>query len=153
MANSYTQVLIQFVFAVKYRKALVTEYLRVPLEKYITGIVTANNHKLLAIFCMPDHCHILVGMKPKQSISDLARVIKTNSSKWINQEDLVKTSFHWQPGFGAFSYSIRQLDIIVNYILNQKDHHGKKDFSKEFRDLLEQSQIDYDERYIFQPLT
>ena len=90
MANTYTQILIQYVFAVKNRDSFIHENIRVPLEKYMFGIVQNNDHKLLAIYCMPDHCHILVGLHPNQSISDLARDVKANSAKWLNNNKYTK---------------------------------------------------------------
>lgn len=90
MANTYTQLYVQLVFAVKHRQSLIKEVLRIDLQKYISGIISNQNHKILAIYVMPDHCHILVGLNPKDSISDLVRTIKSNSSKWINETNLVK---------------------------------------------------------------
>lgn len=150
MPNTYTQLLIQIVFAVKHRQRLVTEDLRVPLEKYISGIVAKNGHKMLAIYCMPDHCHILLGLNPSQSISDLVRDIKANSSKWVNEEHRTSVKFNWQEGYGAFSYAKSQLDAVVNYILNQPAHHSKRSFKDEYLEFLEKFNVEYDERYLFE---
>tara|TARA_R110002096_G_scaffold86990_3_gene199798 strand:- start:25521 stop:25883 length:363 start_codon:yes stop_codon:yes gene_type:complete len=117
MPNTYTQILIQYVFAVKHREAVIKDDIRIPLEKYISGIISNNKHKLLAIYCMPDHCHILVGLNPSQSLSDLARDIKSNSTKWLNENKYTEYKFQWQEGYGAFSYARSQLDTVVNYIL------------------------------------
>lgn len=149
MPNTYTQLLVQYVFAVKSRTSQVTEEIRVPLEKYITGIVTNKNHKLLAIYCMPDHIHILVGLHPNQSVSDLARDIKGHSTKWLNENHFRQNKFSWQEGFGAFSYAKSQLDIVVRYVLNQKEHHRKRTFQEEYLDFLEKFNVEYDERYLF----
>jgi REP element-mobilizing transposase RayT len=149
MANTYTQLLIQLVFVVKYRRAMIHEDFRVPLEKYMTGIIQNNKHKLLAIYCMPDHCHILVGLHPSQSISDLARDIKSNSSKWINDHNYTIAKFQWQEGYGAFSYAKSELDRVVKYILNQPERHRKKTFKKEYIELLEIFHIEYEHRYLF----
>lgn len=150
MANTYTQILIQYVFAVKNRESLIKETIRPEIEKYIAGIIRNNNHVLLAQFCMPNHCHILVGLNPKQSISDLARDIKSNSSKWINENKLIPFKFQWQEGYGAFSYSKSQLDAVYNYILNQKEHHKKKSFKAEYLDFLKKFNIDYNNKYLFE---
>ena len=149
MANTYTQILIQFVFAVKHRESKINEEARVPLEKYITGIIKNNNHRMLAIYCMPDHCHILIGLNPKQSISDAARDIKSNSAKWLNEQNVLKSNFNWQEGYGAFSYSKSQLDTVVNYIRNQPEHHKVKTFKEEYFDFLEKFNVQYDHQYLF----
>nr|WP_317165988.1 IS200/IS605 family transposase [Spirosoma arboris] len=122
MANTYSQIYIQIVFAVKGRENLIRESFRDELEKYICGIVTGKNQKALAIYCMPDHTHLLISVKPTISISDLVRDIKANSSGLINDRRFVKNKFHWQEGFGAFSYSKSHLDNVTKYILSQPDH-------------------------------
>ena len=128
MANTYTQIYIHIVFAVQGRYNLIPKTIREELHKYITGIVQNRNQKMLAILCMPDHTHILVGMKPDISVSDLTRDIKAISSKFINDNRLLKGKFNWQVGFGAFSYSKSQIDSVVKYILNQEQHHKRKTF-------------------------
>lgn len=149
MPNTYTQLLIHLVFAVKNREALINENIRPDIEKYIAGIIKNNNHVLLTQYCMSDHCHILIGLNPNQSISDLVREIKSNSSKWINDNKHTPFKFNWQEGYGAFSYSKSQLDTVVNYILNQKEHHKKRTFKKEYLDFLEKFNIQYDDQYLF----
>ncbi len=149
MPNTYTQILIQYVFAVKHREAVIKDDIRIPLEKYISGIISNNKHKLLAIYCMPDHCHILVGLNPSQSLSDLARDIKSNSTKWLNENKYTEYKFQWQEGYGAFSYAKSQLDTVVNYILNQPEHHYKKTFKEEYLDFLLKFNIQYDSKYLF----
>jgi len=150
MANTYTQLLIQLVFAVKYRESMIHENVRERVQKYMTGIVQKNGHKLLAIYCMPDHCHILIGWNPKQSLSDLTGKVKSNSSKWINQKKILKFRFEWQEGYGAFSYSKSQLDRVVKYILNQPEHHRRKTFQEEYLEFLEKFEVEYDEKYLFE---
>lgn len=149
MANTYTQINVQLVFAVKHRESLINEGIRVDLQKYITGIVSNQNHKMLAIYIMPDHCHVLIGLNPKQAIADLVRVIKSNSSKWLNENKLTRHRFQWQEGYGAFTYGQSQLQIVINYILNQKEHHSKKTFQEEYIDFLVKFQIDHEEQYFF----
>lgn len=149
MANTYTQIHLQFVFAVKNRNALIKPEWESELYKYITGIVTRQEHKLLAINGMPDHLHLLVGMRPLQSVSDLLQDIKGDSSKWINQNKLTPFKFEWQEGYGAFSYGASQVDNVIEYIRQQKQHHSKKSFLDEYRDFLKLFKIDYDNRYIF----
>lgn len=119
MPNTYTQIYIQSVFVVQNRESLIMPHWKDELFKYITGIVQNNSHKLIAINGMPDHIHLFVGMKPNQSLSDLMQDVKGDSSKWINEREFVKGDFKWQAGFGAFSYSISQIDAVIKYIDNQ----------------------------------
>lgn len=150
MANTYSQIYIQIVFAVKGRQNLIAKENREELHKFITGIVNNREQKLLAIFAMPDHVHLLVGMKPSISISDLVRDIKAGSSKFINDSKWINGKFNWQEGFGAFSYSKSNLDNVVKYILNQEEHHKKRTFKDEYLDFLEKFEIEYDEKYVFE---
>lgn len=149
MSNTYTQIHIQFVFAVKFRKALIQPIWKDELFKYITGIIQKNNHKLLAINGMPDHIHILIGLRPTQSISDLMQLVKSNSSKWVNEKGFLSSKFEWQEGYGAFSYSKSHLKNVIRYIENQEQHHKKKTFLEEYVEFLEKFEVEYDSRYIF----
>ena len=150
MANTYSQIYIQIVFAVKARQNFIKETFREELQKYMTGIITNKKQKLYAIYCMPDHAHILVSIKPDVPISDLVRDIKANSSSFIKEKNLVSNSFSWQEGFGAFSYSKSQAPVLVRYILNQPEHHRKKTFREEYLDFLNQFEIEYNEKYLFE---
>ena len=149
MANTYTQLYIQIVFAVKFRESLIREEIREEIQKYISGIVQNNGHKMLAIYCMPDHVHIFIGLNPRQSISDCVRDIKANSSKWINERRLTGSKFHWQEGYGSFSYSNNHLDRVVKYVLNQPEHHRQKSFREEYHEFLEKFEIEYREEFLF----
>lgn len=150
MPNTYSQIYIQIVFAVKGRQNLIGKDNREELHKYITGIVQSREQKMLAIFAMPDHVHIFVGMKPNLSISDLVRDIKASSSKYINDNKWIQGKFNWQEGFGAFSYAKSQQDVVVKYILNQEEHHKTKSFKEEYLEFLEKFEIDYVEKYLFE---
>jgi putative transposase len=152
MANTYTQIHIHFVFAVKFRHGIIQSKWKEDLYKYIAGVIQNNNHKLLAINGMPDHIHILIGLRPAQSISDLMKDVKQSSSKWINDNKLTSGHFEWQEGYGAFSYSKSQIIQVINYIQNQEIHHKKKTFKEEYLDFLEKFEIDYDEKFIFKEL-
>lgn len=149
MANTYTQIYIHVVFAVEGRQNLIRSENNDELQKYITGIVSAQNQKLIAINNMPDHVHILIGLKPDLALSDLVRDIKAGSSGFINRKRWVRGRFGWQEGFGAFSYSRSQLDTVIRYIQNQQKHHAKKSFRQEYVELLEKFGVEYDARYIF----
>jgi putative transposase len=149
VANTYTQIHIQFVMAVKYRQALIHPEWKDQLQKYITGIVQNNGHKMLAINNMPDHLHLFIGFRPNQSLSDLMRMVKGDSSEWINNQHFTPATFRWQEGYGAFSYSRSHVNTVINYVLNQEEHHKKKTFLEEYQEFLEHFEVDYDERYIF----
>jgi REP element-mobilizing transposase RayT len=152
MANTYTQIYIHSVFTVQNRISLIMPNWQDDLYKYITGIVQNNGHKLIAINGMPDHVHLFMGMKPNQSLSDLMQDVKGDSSKWIHKKGLIKGVFEWQAGFGGFSYSESQIDSVVKYINNQKNHHKKKTFIQEYLEFLEKFKVPFDERYIFNPV-
>ncbi|MEO8239516.1 MAG: IS200/IS605 family transposase [Flavobacterium sp.] len=149
MANTYSQIYVQIVFAVKGRENLIKKENREELHKFITGIISNRGQKLLAIFAMPDHVHILIGMKPNLSISDLVRDIKAGSSKFINDNKWINIKFNWQEGYGAFSYSKSHLDNVIKYILNQEENHKKQTFKEEYLSFLEKFEIEYDEKYLF----
>ena len=152
MANTYTQLYIQSVFAVKGRMGLIQKQWKDDLFNYITGVVQHYKHKLLAINGTEDHVHVFFSMRPNQSLSDLMQDVKGSSSKWINERRLSIGKFEWQEGFGAFSYSKAQIGDVINYIQNQESHHAKFDFITEYKSLLEKFEIAYDERYIFKPI-
>ncbi|HYC84768.1 MAG TPA: IS200/IS605 family transposase [Chryseosolibacter sp.] len=152
MANTYTQIHIQVVFAVQNRQCVIQHRWKDELYKYITGIVQKNKHKMLAINGMPDHVHILFGFRPSQSLSDLMQDIKGSFSKWINEKRLTKETFSWQEGYGAFSYRKSDVQGIIRYIKTQEEHHKRKSFIKEYEAVLKEFEIDYDERFLFRPL-
>ncbi len=152
MANSYTQIHIQFVFAVKYRAALIDNNWKERLHQYITGIFQQNKHKMLQINSMPDHIHIFIGMCPDQSVSSLIQNVKTESSKWIKTQNLCPAPFAWQEGYGAFSYSKSQVPDVVRYIQNQETRHSNETFLDEYKKLLTAFEIEWDEKYIFKNL-
>ena len=150
MADTYTQIYIHIIFAVKGRSNLISSSWKNELYKYITGIITNEAQKLIAINGMPDHIHLLVGLKPTIALSNLVRDIKANSSRFVNEKSWIKGKFEWQHGFGAFSYSHSQLDTIINYINNQEEHHKKKTFKEEYITFLKKFPVEYDEEYLFE---
>jgi len=149
MSNTYTQIHIQCVVAVKYRQSPIAPEWKEQLHKYITGIVQNHGHKMIAVNSMPDHLHVFFGFRPNQSLSDLMRLAKGESSEWINLQRFTPAVFRWQEGYGAFSYSKSHVQKVTNYVMNQEEHHRKQTFLQEYRQFLEQFEIDYDERYIF----
>lgn len=149
MPNTFTQIHLHFVFAVKNREGLIHEGIRSRVEKYITGIVQNFGHKLLAIYCMPDHAHLFVGFRPTQSVADFMREVKANSSEFINRERLVACHFNWQEGYGAFSYAHSQVQQVINYVRAQPEHHRKKTFREEYLGFLRKYEIPYEEKYLF----
>ena len=148
MANTYSQIHIQLVFAVKYRAGLIEKNWKEQLHKFITGIFQANDHKILQINSVPDHIHIFTGMRPTQSISDITQLVKSESTKYIKKEKM-STQFAWQDGYGAFSYSKSHVETVIRYIQNQEAHHKKEKFLDEYRKLLKAFEIEYDEKYLF----
>ena len=149
MANTYTQINIQIVFAVSQRANLIPKNNREELHKYITTVIENKGQKLLAIFAMPNHIHFLIGMRPNIALSDLVRDIKSTSSNFINDKKWVKGKFSWQIGYGAFSYSNSQLERVIKYVLNQEEHHKRKSFKEEYLEFLSKFEIDYDVKYLF----
>ena len=153
MANTYTQIHIHAIFAVQNRQSLIGNDWCDDLYKYISGIVTNHDHKILQINGMPDHVHMLVGLRPTQSLSELMKYVKQDSTKWINQNKFVNGRFSWQKGYGAFSHSRSQVPQVIKYIQKQREHHKKKSFRQEYLDFLEKFDVDYDERFIFKPIS
>jgi REP element-mobilizing transposase RayT len=149
MANTYTQIHIHAVFAVQNRLALIKTDWQDRLYQYIIAIVQNYGHKVLSIGGMPDHIHLLFGFRPVQSLSELMQNVKRNSSEWINKEKFVMGKFSWQEGYGAFSYSKSQITNVIEYIENQEKHHKKKTFIEEYKKILNNFGLEYDERYIF----
>ena len=150
MANTYTQIYIQIVFAVKGREAIISPNWEEELYKYITGIVQNKNQKMLAINGTSDHIHFLIGFKPDCCLSDLVREVKKASNCYIKESEFCRYAFHWQEGFGAFSYSRTQIDDVIKYISNQKQHHQKQSFKNEYLDFLRRFDIKYNEEYLFE---
>ena len=154
MANTYTQIHLQLVFAVKYRASLISIDWEDELYKYITGIIQNKTHKLLQINGMPDHIHILIGYRPSEALPALIADVKSQSTKWINEHKLVKGKFQWQDGYGAFSYRKSDIPSIIEYIKKQKEHHYNHQltFREEYLQILKEFEIDYNEDYIFKAL-
>jgi putative transposase len=152
MSNTFTQLHIHCVFAVKYREAVIETVWEDRLHHYITAIIQNNGHKMLAINSAFDHLHLFFGLNPKQSISEIIRLVKGDSSEFVNKQRFTKKKFYWQEGYGAFSNSHSHIDPVVKYIINQKEHHLKKTFKQEYIGLLEDHKIEYDEKYTFRDL-
>jgi REP element-mobilizing transposase RayT len=149
MANTFTQIHIHAVFAVQNRISLINKSWQERLYKYIIAIIQKHGHKVLSIGGMPDHIHILFGFRPTQALSVLIQEVKRDSSEWINKGKLVMGKFSWQEGYGAFSYSKSHVPQVANYIETQEEHHKKKSFIEEYRKILKDFDLEYDERYIF----
>ena len=149
MADVFSQIYIQTVFAVRHRQALIRPSWEEQLYKYMTGIVQGKGHKLIAINGMPDHIHLFIGLKPAEALSDLVREVKKASTAYVNDNKLSPFSFHWQKGYGAFSYSRDHIDRVYHYILNQKEHHRKKTFEEEFLGFIEEYGIEIGKKELF----
>jgi len=148
--STFSQIYIQIVFAVKGRQSLISTKWEEELYKYITGIISNKDQKLIAINGIPSHIHILIGVKPTCCLSDLVREIKKSSNSFVKEKKFTKYKFEWQEGYGAFSYSHSALDNVIAYIKNQKEHHKKKSFKNEYIDFLKKYQIEYKEEYLFE---
>jgi len=147
---AYTQILLHFVFSVKYREPVLKKDWRDRLYQYMIAIIQKHKHKVLAIGGTDDHVHILVGFHPTETISSLMLEVKRDSSKWINENKFLNRQFAWQSSYGAFSYSKSQLDQVVQYIHNQEEHHKTKSYEDEFKLLLDKYEIKYNEIYLFE---
>ena len=153
MAHTFTQIYIQAVFAVAWRQSLVRLNFKEDLHKYITGIVRKQGQKLIAINAMPDHTHMLIGLKPNKALSDLMRDVKSDSTEFIKRNGWIKGQFNWQEGFGAFSYSHSQLGSVIRYIRDQEKHHAKRTFRNEYLTLLKKFDVAYESKYLFEFFT
>jgi putative transposase len=149
MSNTFSQIYIQVVFAVKFRESMLHPSWDEELYKYITGTVQAKEQKMLAINGVKDHIHFLIGMKPTCTLSDLVREVKKASTVFINERNFLSKPFKWQEGFGAFSYSHSSLSNVINYIHNQKEHHRQQSFKEEYVELLQKFEVDYKKEYLF----
>jgi putative transposase len=149
MANTYTQLTIHVVFAVKHRENVIRKIHLIELYKYMSGIISNKKHKPLAINGVGDHVHILFGLNPSVALSDIVRDIKNNSSRFINEKRWVAGHFEWQAGYGGFSYSRSQRSDVINYIYNQEEHHRMNSFRREYLDILNSFEIDFEEQYVF----
>ena len=152
MIHTYTQIHIQTVFAVQNRLSLINKRWKNDLYAYMTGILQGHGHKLLSIGGVGDHVHMFFGFRPTESLSQLMLEVKRDSSIWINKNRLVLGRFSWQEGYGAFSYSKSQVPVVCHYIENQEIHHRKKTFLEEYLETLEKFGVEYDKKYVFQPV-
>jgi putative transposase len=152
MANTYTQIYIEVVFAVQGRQNCIPQSNKEELHKFMAGIVREREQKLLAVHCLPDHTHLLVGLKPSMALSDLVRDVKNGSTNFINRKRWVPGRFGWQEGFGAFSYGHSQLTDVIHYIRDQERHHARRSFGDEYARFLQKYQIVHDQRYVFRSL-
>lgn len=149
MPNTYSQIYLQFVFAVKHRQSLIPRENKEELHKYITSLVQNRKAKMIAVHCMPDHAHIFVGYKPSVLISDFVKEIKVESNEFLNGKPWMKQQFEWQDGYGVFSYSHSHIDRVAKYVLNQEQHHKKKTFQTEYLTFLEKFHVPYEGKYLF----
>jgi REP element-mobilizing transposase RayT len=150
MADTFTKIYIQVVFAVQNRNALIKSTWEEELFKYMTGIINNKGQKMLAINGTSNHVHFFIGMKPACCLSDLVREIKKSSTEFIKEKRFTPYSFHWQEGFGAFSYGHSQLSEVIHYIENQKVHHKKRTFREEYLAFLKAFEIEFKDEYLFE---
>src|SRR5215471_4310686 len=150
MAHTFSQIYLQVVFAVAARENLIRPAFKEDVQQYMGGIIRNKSQKLIAINCMPDHTHILIGLKPNIALSDLMRDLKSDTSEFINKKKWVRGRFRWQEGFGAFSYSHSQLDRVATYVRNQEKHHARRTFRDEYRTMLRKFDIAFESKYLFE---
>ena len=150
MANTYSQINIHCVFAVKGRESFIGKNFRDDLHKYMSGVLKNDNAFPLAVGGWKDHVHVFFELHPDSKISDLMRDLKSVSSKWINENKLLHGKFHWQNGYGAFSYSRSQRNDVIKYIMNQEEHHKKITFKEEYLDMLKKFEIEFKDEYLFE---
>lgn len=149
MANTFTQIHLQLVFAVKHRQALIQKSWRERLHAYITGIIQNHGHKMLQINSRPDHIHLLIGYRASQPLPKLVEEIKTSSNEFINANKLSPSQFAWQIGYAAFSYSRSQVPSVATYIERQDEHHRKKSFREEYLEMLLRAEVEFEVKYLF----
>lgn len=150
MANTFSQIYLQFVFAVQGRQSLIKKQYKEELHKYMTSLVQARKAKMLAVHCMPDHTHLFVGFKPSVLISDFVKEIKVQSNDFITAKKWITSKFNWQDGYGVFSYGHSQIDTVCKYVLNQEAHHKKSTFKEEYYEFLKKFDIPFEERFLFE---
>ena len=152
MANTYHQIYLQVVFAVKYRQAVIKKEWKHQLYAVIGNIINETKCKTIIVNGMEDHVHCFLALKPVVSISELMKTVKAKSSKYINDHALTPERFGWQEGYGVFSYSQSGVDAVYKYIQNQEEHHKKQNFKDEYENFLKKYQVAYDNQYLFQQL-
>ena len=150
MPNTFSQIYLQFVFAVQGRYNLIPKQHEEELHKYITGLVQNRKAKMLAVNCMPDHTHLFVGFKPSVLIADFVKEIKVESNEFINNKKWIREKFDWQEGYGVFSYSHSHIDNVIKYVLNQEKHHQRRTFQDEYKEMLKKFAVEFDEKYLFE---
>ncbi len=150
MANNYSAVYLQIVFAVKYREALLHKSWRSNLFAYASHVLTERGHFALAVNGYEDHIHLFIDYSTKEMISDLVREIKKSMSNFIKYNELCTTKFRWQSGYGVFSHGTREKGRIIEYIRNQEEHHQWRNFRKEYYMLLDNYEIEYKDEYVFE---
>ena len=149
MANTYHQIYLQTVFAVKYREAVIDKVWKSQLLGVIGNLINETGCKNIIVNGVEDHVHCFLGLKPVVSVSELMKTVKAKSSKFVNDNDLTPHRFEWQDGYGVFSYSQSHIDKVFKYIQNQEEHHKKQTFQDEYLQFLKNFNIDYDEKYLF----
>jgi REP element-mobilizing transposase RayT len=152
VANTYHQIYLQTVFAVKYRNAVINKVWRPKLLGVIGNLINEANCKTIIVNGVEDHVHCLLGLKPVVSVSELMKTVKAKSSKYINDHSLTPARFEWQEGYGVFSYHRSLIDTVDKYIQNQEEHHKVHTFRNEYLDLLKEFEVEYDEQYLFQAM-
>ncbi|HZK76157.1 MAG TPA: IS200/IS605 family transposase [Candidatus Kapabacteria bacterium] len=149
MASTFSNILLHYIFAPKHRENRLRDDFRDELHRYIHGILNNTKNKQLAIGSVEDHMHLFVSMHPTESPANLIKLVKGNSSRFINEKGFVKRPFEWQEGYGVFSHSASEKERVMFYVEHQKEHHAKQPFRVEFIGILGKVGIIYNEKYLF----
>ena len=149
MSQTLTSLLVPLVFSTKNRKPLITTDVERSLFAYMGGILRNYHSRLLDAGGDRDHVHLLVSQSKNIALSNLLKEVKGDSSLWIKSQGRAFRNFHWQDGYGAFSFGRTDLPVLQRYISTQKEHHRKWTFKEEFIWMLEENGVEYDERYLW----
>jgi len=149
MGQSLVKNYIHIVFSTKYRQPLILQSVETELYSYLGGICNKLDCQVIKVGGFTDHIHILCMLSKKITLIKLLEELKSHSSKWIKTKGEEYTNFYWQDGYGAFSVNPAEVEIVINYIANQKEHHSKKTFQDEYKTFLKKYEVAYDERYVW----
>jgi len=149
MSQSLVKNYVHITFSTKYRQPLIDEIVEKELHAYLGGICKKLECPPIQVGGYTDHIHILCMLSKKIALMKLLEEVKSHSSKWIKTKGALYKNFYWQDGYGAFSVNPAEIDVVIKYILNQKNHHGKESFQDEYRKMLKKYNVDYDERYVW----
>ena len=148
MASTFANLIYHVVFSTKNREPMISPAIELELHAYLGGTVKSEGGVILAVGGRPDHVHLLMKLKPSRALSDMIRLVKSSSSKWMNEQNRILGRFAWQDGFGAFTVRESQARRVVAYVSDQEEHHRTLSFREELVSLLKKHGVVYEERYL-----